>query len=161
MAMDATIRLARMDDLPALLALYALLDVGSEAALPLAQAQAKFRELLSCAHHEIHVAQSGPAVVGTFALIFIGGLPHHARDSCIVEDVVVAAARQGQGLGRQMMQFARQRSAERSCYKLVLSSHVERLKAHRFYESLGFDRHGYSFLVAPPAGSLQHAPGSQ
>ena len=149
MATDATIRPARMDDLPALLELYKLLDAASEVALPLDQAQAKFLDLLSRTHHEIYVAQAEHAVVGTFALIFIGGLPHEARDSCVVEDVVVAAAQQGAGLGKQMMQFARERSAARGCYKLVLSSHVRRAAAHHFYESLGFERHGYSFLVTP------------
>ena len=149
MAMDATIRPARMDDLPVLLELYRLLDAAIEAPLSWEQAQDKFREILSSAHHQIYVAESENAVVGTFALIFIGGLPHQARDSCVVEDVVVAAARQGAGLGKKMMEFARERCAERDCYKLVLSSHVRREAAHRFYESLGFDRHGYSFLVAP------------
>ena len=146
--MDANIRPARMDDLPALLELYKLLDAACEAPIPWEQAQDKFLEILSSAHHHIYVAESENVVVGTFALIFIGGLPHQARDSCVVEDVVVTAARQGAGLGKKMMQFARERSAERSCYKLVLSSHVRREAAHRFYESLGFDRHGYSFLVA-------------
>jgi len=151
--MDATIRLARMDDLPALMELYKLLEVEPYTPLTLERAQEKLLELLSSTHHMIYVAESGQAVVGTFALIFIGGLPHHARDSCIVEDVVVAAEHQGAGLGRQMMQFAKERSAERRCYKLVLSSHVRRVAAHRFYESLGFDRHGYSFLVVPEANS--------
>ena len=149
MAMDATIRPARMDDLLALLELYKLLEVANEAPLPWERAHAKLLDILSSAHHRIYVAESDNTVVGTFALIFIGGLPHRARDSCVVEDVVVAAARQGEGLGKTMMEFARERCAERDCYKLVLSSHVRREAAHRFYESLGFDRHGYSFLVAP------------
>ena len=52
MAMDATIRLARMDDLPALLELYRLLDAAIEAPLSWEQAQDKFREILSSAHHQ-------------------------------------------------------------------------------------------------------------
>ena len=41
--------------------------------------------------------------------------------------------------------FARGRGREQGCYKLALSSGMPREAAHRFYESLGFRRHGYSF----------------
>ena len=35
----------------------------------------------------------------------------------------------------------------KGCYKLVLSSNAKRERAHAFYESLGFERHGYSFRI--------------
>ena len=35
------------------------------------------------------------------------------------------------------------------CYKMALSSNLKREAAHRFYDSLGFGRHGYSFLIEP------------
>ena len=61
---------------------------------------------------------------------------------------MVASDARGQGIGRTMMRFAMQRCAARGCYKLALSSHLCREEAHRFYEALGFGKHGYSFLVA-------------
>jgi GNAT superfamily N-acetyltransferase len=45
------------------------------------------------------------------------------------------------------MQFAVDRSREKGCYKLMLSSNAKRERAHAFYESLGFERHGFSFRV--------------
>ena len=36
---------------------------------------------------------------------------------------------------------------EAGCYKLVLSSNQKRARAHAFYESLGFQRHGFSFSI--------------
>jgi len=33
------------------------------------------------------------------------------------------------------------------CYKLALSSNQKRHRAHAFYESLGFQKHGYSFQI--------------
>lgn len=33
------------------------------------------------------------------------------------------------------------------CYKVTLSAYLKRDRAHRFYESLGFTKHGYSFLL--------------
>ena len=35
------------------------------------------------------------------------------------------------------------------CYKLALSSNRRRERAHAFYESLGFERHGVSFVIDP------------
>ena len=49
------------------------------------------------------------------------------------------------GIGRAMMEFAQARCRDKRCYKLVLSSNAKRERAHAFYESLGFARHGYSF----------------
>ena len=40
-----------------------------------------------------------------------------------------------------------ERCREKDCYKLVLSSNARRERAHAFYESLGFERHGFSFRV--------------
>jgi GNAT superfamily N-acetyltransferase len=77
----------------------------------------------------------------------LDNLAHGCQPSGVVEDVAVHPARQGQGIGRQMMYFAMQRCRDAGCYKLALSSNLKREEAHRFYESLGFERHGYSFQV--------------
>jgi GNAT superfamily N-acetyltransferase len=65
----------------------------------------------------------------------------------VVEDVAVAPSRQGQGIGRAMMAHAIEECRKAGCYKLALSSNVKRAAAHKFYESLGFERHGYSYAV--------------
>lgn len=145
--MDLLIRPARTEDLAQLLSLYRLLDIAPREPMPLEQARAHFLALMDDPRHTIYVAELDDRMVGTFALIFLGGLPHGARDSCVVEDVVVSREVQGQGIGRRMMRFAMEQSARRRCYKLVLSSHLERAAAHRFYEGLGFRTHGYSFLI--------------
>jgi GNAT superfamily N-acetyltransferase len=69
------------------------------------------------------------------------------RRSGIVEDVAVDPQYQGRGIGRAMMQHALEQCRRADCYKLVLSSNLKREDAHRFYDSLGFKRHGYSFRV--------------
>ena len=74
-------------------------------------------------------------------------LAHMGAPSGVVEDMVVHAHWRGKGIGKQMMGFAIDRCRERGCYKLALSSNVRLEAAHRFYESIGFRRHGYSFLV--------------
>jgi GNAT superfamily N-acetyltransferase len=46
-----------------------------------------------------------------------------------------------------MMKDAMRRAAQAGCYKLALSSGLHRPEAHRFYEALGFRKHGHSFVV--------------
>lgn len=150
--MDLLIRPAAAGDLPEVLALCRQLDQPGEPALGAAQALAQFEALTAQARHRIYVAELQGQVVGTFALAWVGGLAHTARDSCIVEDVVVAPQRRGSGIGRRMMAHAMRESAARGCYKLVLSSHLARDNAHRFYEGLGFRKHGFSFLIQTEVG---------
>ena len=152
------IRPASIADLPQVLTLCRHLDLPGEAALTTAQACERFEALVAQERHQIYVAELHGRVVGTFALAFVGGLAHSARDSCIVEDVVVAPQHRCCGIGAQMMRFAMLECARRHCYKLVLSSHLEREPAHRFYEGLGFHKHGFSFLITPQAqdGFEQH-----
>ena len=47
-----------------------------------------------------------------------------------------------------MMREALKICNEKGCYKAVVSSNLKRKRAHAFYESLGFKRHGYSYYVA-------------
>ena len=147
--MDLAIRAAELADLPQLLALYKLLDIEPEPEMPIERARERFLDLTLNSGHRIYVAEVDHTIVGTFALIFVGGLAHGARNSCVVEDVVVAAEMQGAGIGKKMMRFAMQLCTDSGCYKLVLSSHLDRNVAHLFYESLGFRKHGYSFLIEP------------
>ena len=46
-----------------------------------------------------------------------------------------------------MIHYALEVVRQKGCYKAVLSSNLKRERAHAFYESLGFERHGYSFRV--------------
>jgi len=84
-------------------------------------------------------------VVGTYALVIVRKLGKRGTPAGVVEDVAVLPARQGQGVGPAMMRHAMADFRRAGCYKLALSSNLKREGAHRFYDSLGFERHGYSF----------------
>jgi len=88
-----------------------------------------------------------PEIVGTYALLVMHNLGHQGTPSAIVEDVVVHEAQHSLGIGRFMMKHAMEQAREAGCYKLVLSSNQKRDRAHAFYESLGFQRHGFSFQI--------------
>ena len=141
------IRPATAADLPALLALYAQLDADRGKVLSVAQAQAVFERISSYPDYKVYVAVSGPEVIGTFELLIMDNLAHMGAKSGVVEDVVVSDSWQGKGIGKRMMEFALERCREAGCYKMALSSNQKREAAHRFYDNLGFERHGYSFRV--------------
>lgn len=127
--------------------LYGLLAVEGDPTVSAQAAEQRFAALLARPDHTIYMAEADGEVVGSYALVFVPGLTHGARDSAIVEDVVVAPEQRGRGIGKWMMRDALERCRLRGCYKLVLSSHLQRAQAHRFYEGLGFSKHGFSFLV--------------
>ncbi|HET8611025.1 MAG TPA: GNAT family N-acetyltransferase [Burkholderiales bacterium] len=145
--MEIRIRDAIAEDLPAVLTLLKQLDVGHDRPFLPAEAQRIFERLQSCPHHHLYVAVAQARIVGTFVLILIDSIAHGGMPHGLVEDVVVDPAWQGHGIGKQMMQFAMERCRDAGCYKMALSSHLSREKTHRFYESLGFEKHGFSFLI--------------
>lgn len=146
--MDALIKPATPAHFEGLWQLYKLLEVEGDPVVSAQDAERRFASILARPEHTIYMAEAAGAVVGTYALAFLPGLTHGARDSAIVEDVVVAPEQRGRGIGKHMMLDALERCRRRGCYKLVLSSHLQRDKAHRFYERLGFSKHGFSFLMA-------------
>jgi GNAT superfamily N-acetyltransferase len=142
-----TVRKADAADIPAVLGLYAQPDLDDGSVLSVEEGVALFERFARYPDYTLYVAEQDRAVVGTFALLVMDNLGHLGSPSGIVEDVVVAPDRHGNGIGAAIMRFALERCAEKRCYKLMLSSNAKRGRAHAFYESLGFERHGYSFRV--------------
>jgi GNAT superfamily N-acetyltransferase len=95
----------------------------------------------------LYVAKINNKIVGTFELLIMDNLAHKGRSSGIIEDVVVDSKYRSQGIGSKMMEFAIHICRQFGCYKLTLSSSLHRIRAHKFYENLGFKKHGYSFLI--------------
>ena len=142
-----TVRLATRQDLPEILKLYCQADMDDGQALSLSDAENIFEKIGQYPNYHIYVACRDGRALGAFSLLIMDNLAHVGAPSGIVEDVVVASEWQRKGIGRRMIQFAMQKCRETGCYKLVLSTDKKRDKAHRFYQSLGFERHGYSFIV--------------
>jgi GNAT superfamily N-acetyltransferase len=141
------VREASEADLGGVLALYAQPGVDDGQMLPIDEAQRIFAKFRAYPDYRLYVAVDGDEIVGTFAMAIMDNLGHLGAPSALVEDVAVSPDRHGQGIGKQMMRFALDRARATGCYKLALSANLKRDAAHAFYESLGFQRHGYSFLV--------------
>lgn len=145
--MDITMRKANESDLFAVLSLYAQIGQDDGLVLPLDEAARTFATFKSYPDYHIHVALDGDRVIGTFALLIMDNLGHRGAPSAILEDVVVAEELRGMGVGKRMMEYANELCRRKGCYKMTFSSNINRVAAHRFYESLGFRKHGYSFYI--------------
>ena len=145
--MSVTIRQAREADLPTILQLYAQPDIDDGAVLSIEEAERIFRRFADYPDYRLFVAVHQGEIVGSYALLIMDNLGHLGARSGLVEDVVVDPDFQGSGIGRAMMNHAVSEARFKGCYKVALSSNLKRERAHAFYESIGFERHGYSFLL--------------
>jgi ribosomal protein S18 acetylase RimI-like enzyme len=145
--MSVTIRQARESDLAAVLTLYAQPGVDDGVVLSLEQAQQVFRRFGAYPDYRLFVAEHQGEIVGSCALLIMDNLGHLGAPSAVIEDVVVDPDFQGAGIGRAMMRHAMTEARIKGCYKASLSANLKRERAHAFYEAVGFERHGYSFLT--------------
>ena len=141
------IREANEPDMEPILELYGGGGIDAEESFTPDEAREQLGVLHEYPNYRIFVAELGGTVVGTYELLIMDNLAKRGRKSAIVEDVAVSKQHQGRGIGRAMMEHAMQQARTAECYKLVLSSNLRRTDAHAFYESLGFQKHGYSFRV--------------
>lgn len=144
---DLTIREAGRADLTAVLDLYAQPAMDDGIVLSMDDAERLFERMQCYPDYRLYVAERDGAIVGTYALLVMDNLGHRGTPSGVIEDVAVDPDAQGGGIGRAMMAHAIESARGKGCYKLVLSSNLRRESAHVFYESLGFERHGYSYRI--------------
>lgn len=142
------IREAVAEDVPAILAVYRAAGIDLlEGGFNVEEAQAHLDHFRAYPNYHVYVVVLEGVVVGTYSLLIMDNLAKHGRRSGIAEEVAVMPDHQGKGIGRAMMEHAMDQCRQAGCYKLALSSNQGRTGAHAFYDSLGFERHGYSFMV--------------
>lgn len=139
------VRQANREDLPVIRELYHQPDFHTDESVPLEDSERILEEMARYPYYKVFVALDGERIVGTFSLAILKGLCGDFAG--VIEDVVVLEECRGQGVGEQMIRFALEEGKAAMCYKVALSSNVTRERAHHFYESLNFERHGYSFTT--------------
>lgn len=144
---ELEIREATDDDVPGVLRVFADAGIDRGESFTVAEARDHYARIRSWPNFRLLAAVTAGEVVGTYSLVIMDKLGKRGAPAGVVEDVAVSPAHQGQGIGRAMMAHALEQCRKAGCYKLALSSNVKRKAAHEFYESLGFERHGYSYVV--------------
>ena len=148
-----TIRNARVEDLPGIVAMLADDPLAAEREcttepLPAAYFDA-YEEIESDPGQTLLVAERGGALVGTLQLSIIPNLTFEGRRRAQVEGVRIAAGARGQGVGRNLIMHAREIAREHECHILQLTTNRQRPEAVRFYERLGFvdSHHGLKLFL--------------
>jgi len=143
------IREAKKDDLKRLLELYREPgELYPEFHREDGDAEERFAEVLADAHQETLVAEDGGEVVGTLVVVIVPNLAYGGAPYAVVENVVVAGDRCGEGVGKALMREAVERARAAGAYKLALTTNLQRERAHRFYRALGMEETHLGFEVA-------------
>jgi len=139
---NTVFRLARRDDLPAIVRMLADDDLGSQReryAEPLPESYyAAFEQIEHDPNHELIAAELNGEVIGTLHLMFLPSISFQGGLRAQIESVRVDKPFQGQGIGSHLMSWAVERARVRGAHIVQLTTHKSREDAHRFYERLGF-----------------------
>ena len=146
--MDITVRAAVDRDLPAVHALYQ--QLYAELDLPLDdRARGQWADTLATPRRTVLLAEADGVPVGT-ADVTVMANAARARPYLLVENVVVDAAHRGRGIGRALLDAARERARAAGCYKVQLSATED--SAYAFYEAAGMQDGGRTFKDYVPEG---------
>jgi GNAT superfamily N-acetyltransferase len=134
---------ATVEDLPAVVAMYADDELGASREspeVPLADAYLRaYGEIDVDRRHRLIVVEHDGEIVGTLQLSFIPHVVLRGGERAQIEAVRVRADRRGSGLGSEIFQWAIAQARARGCRLVQLTTNASRPDAHRFYERLGFE----------------------
>ncbi|MBB5934153.1 GNAT family N-acetyltransferase [Streptomyces zagrosensis] len=146
---DVAFRQARVEDLPAIVAMLADDALGAVRESPndLAPYRAAFDRLATDPNQRLIAAVRDGHLVGTLQLTLVPGLSRRGATRSIIEGVRVHSDERGSGLGTQLIEWAIDESRRAGCQLVQLTSDATRIDAHRFYERLGFEASHLGFKL--------------
>jgi ribosomal protein S18 acetylase RimI-like enzyme len=147
---DITIRSARRDDVPAIIALLADDPLGrtrEDTGDPDTYLRA-FDDMAAQGGNIALVAEQAGEIIGCLQLTMIPGLSRRGVKRGQIEGVRVSAACRGLGIGERLIRHAIDIARAEGCGLVQLTSDVSRPDAHRFYERLGFVASHAGFKLA-------------
>lgn len=88
----------------------------------------------------------GDKKVGIAAVYYVEN-PNRGMKWALLEDVRVEPDYRGKGIGTELVTKVIEIAKEAGCYKMVAGSRFEREGVHKWYEKMGFIKHGYDFRL--------------
>ena len=153
--MTLTLRPAKREELPAIVAMLASDQLGSIREQlsdpPPRIYYDAFDEMARDPNNLLLVAEQDGEIVGTLQLTFIRGVSRKGARRAQIEGVRVAGSHRGRGLGREIVLHAIGLARANGCSMVQLTADKKRKDAHRFYESLGFvaSHEGMKLMLDP------------
>ncbi|AOV15980.1 hypothetical protein BJI67_01815 [Acidihalobacter aeolianus] len=139
------IRHARIEDAETVVQLYLGYDRPPEPAIAPADLVRLFADITRTGY--IAVADDDGEIVGSYTLYFCASLARGGRPFAVIENVIVAAHRRRQDVGRALMAHARDAAHDAGCYKVMLATGARRPQNLAFYESCGFSGDKVGFQI--------------
>lgn len=130
-------RLARLDDLPSLLALYEVSEVSTHAE-PRDRAESIWQGTLTQPGVHVFVSDDQNRIGATCMLVVAPNLLRGGRSHGFLENVVTHPELRGRGHGKAVVYAALARAWAEDCHHVLMQSGRADPRVHRFYEGLGF-----------------------
>ena len=106
--------------------------------MPQAELVRRLTAVLAHADHRVWVYDDGGKAVGLLHAFFRPALDKPPE--VMVQALVIEASQRSKGVGEALMQVAEGWAREKGCTSVALYSRVDRDRAHRFYERLGYEK---------------------
>ncbi|GAG71099.1 unnamed protein product [marine sediment metagenome] len=104
------------------------------------------RNLLSEANSYILVAEIGGVVVGFINFTTRKTILHRGL-SGLIDELIVAKSYRGEGIGKQLLSGAIEKSRQLGCCEVEVSTEKTNTKAREFYRQCGFTERGVFFEI--------------
>lgn len=140
------IRDAQLNDASALAVLMCQLGYETDRA----EMATRLKSILSNPAYKTFVAVMDGSVCGMIGTVTCPSYEHNDASGRILALVTLNTARR-RGIGRALIATAEKDFAQRGIYRVTLDTRLTREDAHKFYESLGYERNGWRFVKQLPA----------
>lgn len=131
------IELATLEDKTRLAELYE--QLASRPSI-LDKLEEELQNVLSRPEYRLVVARDEKGkTVGTAMGVICQDLVGECKPFMVIENVVVDKAARGGGIGRSIMQDLESHASKQGCGYIIFVSGAERVEAHRFYASMGYE----------------------
>jgi len=139
--LDFTIRAAEMNDAAALAQL--MCELGYETTK--SEMQMRMEKIAADERYRTFVAVRDDRVCGMLGTLTYPSYEHNDLSGRIVALVILSTMRR-RGIGRALISTAEKDFAQRGIKRIALNTQLTREDAHKFYESLGYERNGWRFV---------------
>jgi GNAT superfamily N-acetyltransferase len=138
---DLTIRHAQPGDAAALAQL--MCELGYETTK--SEMQMRVQRIATDERYRTFVAVCDGNVCGMIGTLTYPSIEHNDPSGRIVELVILRTMRR-RGIGRALIATVEKDFAQRGISRIALNTQLAREDAHKFYESLGYERNGWRFV---------------